>query len=199
MIAVRIVGNADSYRDGLRLLLEREPDLRVATGPCPHAPGACDVAVAELWDCDPATVLDDVRAAAQHAHLVLVLRARDSALAAELRAAGALGLVGDWTPAEQLVLAIREAAAGRSVVDPALEPGEAVEVGGLTELERQLLGYIAAGFTNAEMAVALHRSLRSVEVHRATLVRKLGARRRSDLIRAARTLGLAVAPLAEFV
>ena len=190
-LRVLLIGRDDYYLDGLRMVLDHELDLRVEVGPCPHESGVCDVAVAELWDCDPTTMLDDVRRASRYAYVVLVLRSRDPVLADELLRAGATGLVGEWATRDALVHAIREAGAGRRVVDPALLRFERAGDAELTELERQLLGYIAAGFTNVEMAQALHRSVRSVESHRAAVVRKVGSGRRADLVRAAQTLGIA--------
>lgn len=53
-----------------------------------------------------------------------------------------------------------------------------------------MLRLVALGHTNAEVARALHLSVRSVEAIRSSLAAKTGARRRTDLVQVARTLGL---------
>ena len=108
----------------------------------------------------------------------------------EVGAGRALGVVGEWSPSGFLLHAIHEAVAGRCVVDPAFVDHVDPD-GGLTRLESEVLALIGRGYTNQEIARALHRSVRSVEMHRAALVRKIGSRRRSDLVRTARMMGLA--------
>ena len=62
--------------------------------------------------------------------------------------------------------------------------------GRLTDREREVLGLIALGHTNAEMAKLLFLSLRTVETHRANIHRKLGTDSRAELVRHALELGL---------
>lgn len=60
----------------------------------------------------------------------------------------------------------------------------------LTEVEQNVLQLILDGKTNGQIATALHRSRRTVEVHRADVMRKLGARHIVDLVRNAALAGL---------
>ena len=53
-----------------------------------------------------------------------------------------------------------------------------------------MLGLIALGHTNAEMAKLLYLSLRTVETHRANIHRKLGTDSRAELVRHALEQGL---------
>jgi DNA-binding CsgD family transcriptional regulator len=66
---------------------------------------------------------------------------------------------------------------------PAAEPR-------LTRREREVLGLVAAGHTNAEVAEILVLSVRTVESHRASLLRKLGRPSRDQLVAHARNRGL---------
>jgi two-component system response regulator FixJ len=59
----------------------------------------------------------------------------------------------------------------------------AERLGQLTPRERKALNLIVAGRTNREIADLLHISARTVEVHRARLMKKLGAESLSDLVR----------------
>lgn len=52
----------------------------------------------------------------------------------------------------------------------------------LTPREREILGLLAVGLTNREIAARLHLSVRTVETHRANLQSKLQLRRRSKLV-----------------
>ncbi len=60
----------------------------------------------------------------------------------------------------------------------------------LTEVEQNVLHLILQGRTNGQIAMALHRSRRTVEVHRGDIMRKLGARHIVDLVRNATLAGL---------
>jgi DNA-binding CsgD family transcriptional regulator len=61
----------------------------------------------------------------------------------------------------------------------------------LTRRELEVLGLVAAGSTNAEIAEMLFLSIRTVESHRASLLRKLGRPSREELVAYARDRGLA--------
>ncbi len=60
----------------------------------------------------------------------------------------------------------------------------------LTEAEQSVLHLVLEGLTNGEIAAELHRSRRTVEVHRANIMTKLGARHIVDLVRNAALAGL---------
>ena len=60
----------------------------------------------------------------------------------------------------------------------------------LTPRERDVLRLIALGHTNAEIATMLYVSVRTVENHRASVMRKLGLRTRAELVRHATESGL---------
>ncbi len=60
----------------------------------------------------------------------------------------------------------------------------------LTEVERKVLHLILLGNTNGQIAAALHRSRRTVEVHRGDIMRKFRARHIVDLVRNAIVAGL---------
>lgn len=59
---------------------------------------------------------------------------------------------------------------------------KAVTDTGLTAAERRVAGYLVGGFTSKEIAVALGCSPRTVEVHRANMIRKYKVRNSSELV-----------------
>ena len=132
---------------------------------------------------------------------VLVLTVHDDV--AYLRRAfqaGASGyLVKDAADVE-LVLAVRQLAAGRDYVHPRLgaallapEPDapRALGPGGeLSSRELEVFRLVALGYTNAEIAAELYLSVRTIETHRAHVHQKLGLKSRAELVRYARECGL---------
>jgi two-component system response regulator NreC len=60
----------------------------------------------------------------------------------------------------------------------------------LTPRELEVLRLIALGHTNAEIATMLYVSVRTVENHRASVMRKLALRTRAELVRYATESGL---------
>ncbi len=107
---------------------------------------------------------------------------------------GAFGYVIKNSPAEQLVGAIRDVAAGlrylpapysESVIDAYIENTKRTEVDsyeGLTTREREVLQLAAEGHTAAQIATRLFISPRTVEIHRRTMMQKLGVKNQMELL-----------------
>ena len=118
---------------------------------------------------------------------------------------GAAGYVLKRDGVAHLVQAVHEVRAGRRYLSPSLSE-RALEayilyveqvknssqkpVETLTPREREVLYLAAQGYTNAEIAAHLVISPRTVEVHRANMMRKLGLRTQADLIRFAIQQGI---------
>jgi len=60
----------------------------------------------------------------------------------------------------------------------------------LTKVEKRVLGFILEGKTNREIADTLHRSIRTIEDHRARIMRKLGVDNVVDLVKKAISIGV---------
>ena len=127
---------------------------------------------------------------------VLVLTMQDDpGYARTAMRAGARGYVLKEAEDAELVHAVRTVACGGTYLDPALggkvlaaDDGDSAR--GLTAREREVLGLIALGHTNAEMAKLLFLSLRTVETHRANIHRKLATDSRAELVKHALARGL---------
>jgi two-component system response regulator NreC len=196
-------------RSGLRRILEAEPDLEVIA-----EAGTADEAVAVAHDAQPDVFVMDVglpdrngiAATAEVCEVspatkVLVLTVHDDV--AYLRrafAAGAAGYLLKEAADIELVQAVRQVAKGRQYVHPTLgaallAPDAATARpagpgGELSERELEILGFIANGLTNAEIAKQLCVSVRTVETHRAHIHQKLDVRTRAELVRVAREAGV---------
>ena len=208
-ITVALCDDHTVVRSGLRRLLDDEAGIRVV-GEAGTAEEAVAVAVAEQPDVFvmdlglrgtsgiEATRL--VRGASPITKILVLTAHDDVAYLRKAFEAGAQGyLVKDAADLE-LVLAIREVAAGRKYVDPSLgaallapdapRPRPGGPGGQLSERELEVLRLVALGYTNAQVAGALYVSVRTVETHRAHVQQKLGINVRADLVRYARELGL---------
>jgi len=181
-----IVGEA---QDGLKLtsLTERlKPDVLVADLMMPGLNGF-DV-TRRIVKRFPKTKVVILSMYSTEAHVVEALRSGASAY-----------VVKDARP-EELVSAIREAAAGRrylsapfrtDLIDTYLKrPGGSDPYEALTPREREVLHLVAEGLTSGEIAGRLFISPRTAESHRANLMRKLGLRSRTDLVRFAFQRGI---------
>lgn len=124
--------------------------------------------------------------------LVLTFRKDDNVIDAALRA-GADGYVLKNDSRNDLFMALRNLASGRGYISPSIcdrvmsgyvrarDPGWARTLirGELTERERQVMRLVAGGHRTREMATLLSLSHKTVEKHRANLMRKLGLRNAS--------------------
>jgi DNA-binding NarL/FixJ family response regulator len=208
-ISVLLMDDHVVVREGLRALLERQDDIHVLAE-------AGSVAEAIEADVDPNVVvadlvLPDERGAEVVRRLkgrypessILVLTMVDNPTDVQLcLAAGASGYVVKETASTELVSAVRQVAAGGDYLQPSLGAAlakwrraptrvHAHAIDDLTPREREVLRLIALGHTNAEIASMLSVSVRTVENHRASVLRKLGLRTRAELVRHATESGLA--------
>ncbi|MGV9810136.1 response regulator [Micromonospora chersina] len=136
--------------------------------------------------------------------LILTTFDLDEYVVGALRA-GASGFLAKDVPAEDLVTAIRTVAAGEAVVaprilrrlldrfadvlpDPAATPPKALDA--LTEREREVLGQVARGLSNAEIARELSVSETTVKTHVGHVLTKLGLRDRVQAVVLAYETGL---------
>jgi DNA-binding NarL/FixJ family response regulator len=93
------------------------------------------------------------------------------------------------------VAAIRRVAAGEGYVDPDLGAKLVVADGSpalepLSERERDILQLLALGYTNQEIGRRRFISVRTVDAHRAHIMRKLGLETRAELVLFALANGL---------
>lgn len=117
--------------------------------------------------------------------------------------AGATAYVLKKATAKDLVQAVRQVLAGNIYLSPPLngltledtslrlsdvQPADPYE--SLTSRERQVLQIAAQGMNNPEIAALLELSVRTVEMHRANLLRKLNLKNQTELVRYALKRGL---------
>jgi len=124
--------------------------------------------------------------------VVIMTGHADVPLAVEAMKAGAIDFIEKPFDDEVLLSAIRVALNRQDETGKRSAEMEAVrtKIGALSERERQVLDGLVAGHPNKTIAYDLALSPRTVEVHRANLMLKMGASSLSDLVRMAMMAGL---------
>jgi DNA-binding NarL/FixJ family response regulator len=117
---------------------------------------------------------------------VLLMSGAGGISARAARAAGAAGFISKDSPASEIAELVRMVGDGQEVFRESTNPA----VPSLTNRESEILGLIAGGATNREIAGTLFLSPHTVKEHTSTLYRKLGARNRTDAVQRAQRLGL---------
>ena len=171
---MEIVGEATNGEEAVMLISDRRPDVAVVDV---RMPGIDGVEVTRR------TVRDhpDTR--------VIVLSAQaDPETAVQALRAGATGFLPKEAFGTTLLDGIRSAASGEVALPPQLMSSVVRElhartpVGGLTDDERRLLGLVADGCTNTQIARATSVSVSTVKAHLSTLFKELGARDRASAV-----------------
>ena len=214
-IRVLLADDHAVLRDGIRALLEDEPDILVV-GEAEDGRSA----VEQARRLTPDVVIMDIgmpllngleatrqikRDRPETSVLILTMH-ENPEYVPQVLAAGGSGYVLKQAAGKELVLAIRAVARGeaqfspsvaRTLADLYLQSLEAEAVhdpyDDLTSREREVLQLVAEGFSNRKIAEVLNLSVKTVKTHRLHLMRKLDLHDRSELIRYAFQKGIITA------
>ena len=210
-VAIVLADDHPVVRQGLRALLESEPAFRVI--------GEADdglEAVRVVERLEPHVLIVDLsmpglnglevtrqvsRRLPKTRVLMLSIHADEAYVLQALRNGAAGYLLKDSSTAD-LVRAVFEVAAERRYLSPSLyqqaieayvqraqeEVLDTYEM--LTTREREVLQLAAEGYSNPEIGARLFISSRTVEIHRATMMKKLGLKSQTDVIRYALKRGI---------
>ena len=174
-----VVGEVGSARDLAKAVIEYTPEF---------------VVVGVVNDLSLAEMARQVREADSGVRLLVMLQRAPRDTLADLLAVDVDGLLARSVTPDALGLAVARVLAGERYIDPALVSGEVpdedLEPMSLTAREREVLGLLAAGSSNREIASALFVSLPTVKTHLAHIYDKLDARNRNEALGRAMTLGL---------
>ena len=184
-------------RDGIRMVLESEPDIQVVA----EAGTAEDGARYVLGHKPSILVLDlnmpgessldlipSILESSPETRIIVLTMQSEPAFVRSALQAGASGYVVKHSAAKELVDAIRTAMKGETYLNPSLgarlaaAPDAGAAPDELTPREIEVLGLLAQGYMNPEVAQQLVLSVRTVETHRANIQRKTGISTRAELI-----------------
>jgi len=211
-VRVLIADDHAIVREGVRMVLAGQPDFEVVAE---AADGAEAVRLAQHLSPD-VVVMDlsmpvlsgtdatrQIRATCPHIQVLILTMHEEQSYLFELMRLGAAGYVLKRAAATDLVEAVRAAARGETFLYPAVARSlvqdylERVRAGeererydGLTAREREILVLVAEGLTNAEIGEKLVISVKTVQTHRAHIMRKLDLHDRTLLVRYAVRKGL---------
>ena len=183
-------------RSGLRMLLDSESDLEVLA-----EAGDVDSARRCVRGHHPSVLVLDlnmpggssleaipvIREESPDTQIVVLTMQEEPAFARAALGAGALGYVLKEAADDELVEAVRRAAAGSRYLNPSLGARIASEPppgppDDLSQREVDVLRLIALGKTNAEIGKELYLSVRTVETHRSHIQQKLRLSTRAELV-----------------
>ena len=210
MISIVVADDHGIVREGLRRLLESEPGLKV----CGEAADGREV-LEQVASTKPDIVVMDItmprlggletlerlRKEHKQTKVILLSAHSDPSFIQSAISLGTDGYVLKDVRASEIVTAIREVMKGGSYFSPAVareivdqlrapRPASEDPFKLLSGREREVLHLIADGLSAKEVAVELSISTKTVEAHRTSLMRKLGVRKATELVRYALRHGL---------
>ncbi|HBY97999.1 MAG: response regulator transcription factor [Ardenticatenaceae bacterium] len=204
-------------RDGLRALLDAEPDMEVI-GEASDGFGCIrdvttlrpDVILLDLNmpQCNGLEALEELRRVAPESRVLVLTMHDDAGYLRQVLASGGAGYVLKNVASEELLSAIRAVYQGGTFLHPShtkllldeiVDKHRAASTGShgtleryhsLSERETQIFKLVALGHRNSEIAGMLHLSVKTVETYKSRLMQKLDLRSRAALVRCALELGL---------
>jgi DNA-binding NarL/FixJ family response regulator len=203
MVRIILVDDHQLFREGLRALLQAEPDL-VITHTANDAREArrvvgeqpCDVVVVDisLPDTSGTALVRTLRREVPGARILMLSMHRHADVVADAFAAGASGYALKSQSPHELFDAIRAVAAGERYISPSLAaqvPSATAPrpvaglLGALSVREREVFDLLVRGESNQSISQLLFISIKTVETHRMRIMKKLDVHSIGDLIRLA--------------
>ena len=203
---VLIADDHGIVRSGVKLLLDRQPDMEVVA----EAEDGVDALEKVIQHRPDVAVLDvsmprmtglqathEIKQQAPDTQVLILSMHDDERYLFEALRAGAAGYVLKRAADQDLVDAVRAAGRGepfltasaqQTLIRDFLERGD--QPAELTPREQEVVKLIAEAHTNKEIAEILHLSEKTVESHRGRVLQKLGMRDRVELVRYAIRQGL---------
>lgn len=210
-VRVLIVDDHRMFADGLAAALEREPDIDVVgtaslVGESVEKASAVkpNVVVLDhlLPDGDGIEAAELIRLEVPDASVVMVTQLDDESVAARAVETGCSGFLTKDKPIDEVVAAIRAAAAGEAVIDPGMlarlferyrrTPEASAEA--LSARELDVLRLLGEGFDNQSVATRLGVKLTTVRNHVQSIIEKLGVHSKLEAVIVAMRHGLISPP-----
>ncbi len=209
-IRVLLIEDHDIFRQGVRLILEAQPEITVVGEARNGAQGLAhlttmsdvDVIITDLVlpDISGLEIVRRVKALTDHVHIIILTLHADDEHIRGMIEAGADGYVMKQVAVEELIGAIHTVVRGETALSPLVarrlmkqlqsDREHQQRVGTLSARERQILTLLAQGLTSKEIAQQISISANTVDNHRARLLSKLGVSNTASAISLAVRQGL---------
>ena len=197
-VRVLVADDEPLVRSGLRLILDAEPDIEVV-GEAGDGAQAVELARALRPDVvcmdvrmpgvDGLRATDLVLRLPEPPRVLVVTTFEHDGYVLDALTVGASGFLLKRAGADEMVQAVRTVAVGQSLLYPQAlrdlirtRPRATAGAPVLTPREREVLGLVAQGMTNAEIAAALVVGVETVRTHVASVLAKLQARDRTQAV-----------------
>lgn len=196
---VYVVDDDDAVRDSLQALLESRGyavsgQASAETFLASYRPGAVACAVVDLRmpGMDGLTLIERLMAEGARLPVIMVTGHGDVPLAVRAMKAGATDFIEKPYSNEAILAAVAKALslAGQAAHDDVPPQETAARIAALTPREREVLDLLVVGHPNKIIAFELKISPRTVEIHRANLMKKMHAGSLSHLVRMALAAGV---------
>ncbi len=188
MIRVLVVAESPAMRAGLQALLAADPALTVVDDQRDLSKPQDQQVTADvvITTSAPSEMAADLALGRSQAPPILFIRSAAVDVRRLLRLTTAWGIVPPDASAEELCAAVRALHAGLVVGEAQLLTASGEETaheGPLTEREVEVLGLLAKGFANKQIALALGISEHTAKFHVSSICTKLNAANRTQAVR----------------
>lgn len=184
---MEVVGEAEEPATAIELVAMHQPDVVVLDLSMPGGGGL--------------RAIEKLREVSPHSRILVLTMHDDYAYMRAAMAAGTAGYVVKTAADRELISAIRNLSQGRTYIslsfteaepettrDPSL--GSGAMASELSKRERQVLEFVAYGYTSQQIADHLSLSVKTVDGYRARISEKLDLKSRADLVRFALENGI---------
>ena len=170
---IEIVGEADSAERAIVLAHALQPDLVLLDLLLPRRNGF--------------EAIPEIIGVAPGARVIVISSQTAASSVRRALTAGAAGYLPKRASDHELVAALQQVSSGSRYVDPEVGATLVVDkvasaLEDLSEREREVLQLLALGYTNQEIGKKLYISVRTVDTHRAHIMRKLRLETRAELV-----------------
>lgn len=200
--------------EGLKALLEREPDMEVVglvmngrDAVCLTNKLAPDIVIMDVSMPELNGIEATRQILAQHPNVKVIALTihSDARYAMEMLKAGARGYIPKQCAYEELSRAVRSVKMGQAYLSPGVTGnllesltgqgggGKASAFSSLTPREREILQLLAEGNTSRAVAEKINISIKTVDTHKVNIMRKLGLKSLAELVRYAIREGISTA------
>lgn len=206
-IKIIIADDHELFRKGLAELLRKHDDIKIVKSVADgvefmelvNSQFEADIVLLDITmpNMDGFQVLKELNSSASDIKPIVISMHNDGNYIAKCAKMGAYGYLLKNTDEAELILAIRTISNGKKYFSAEISEKminfmatQSISENVLSNKETEVLGLIAKGFTTKEIAAKLFVSSRTIETHRANILKKLEVKNTAELIKKAAKMNL---------